>query len=123
MFSPELAALSPTFTSSSGTPTPRLEALCAAMLPRSLSALDGTLSRGPAMLAPPEGATLMLAVVLTLSLLGRLALLDRLSWTSLSSSRIRLLRSSFSVLAASSSLRKCCVSSYLTVAGIMPGLS
>lgn len=97
-----VAALSPTRTSSSGTPTATLVTLCLA-LARPLSKRCADESRGPAMLAPPVGATDADAVVLTLSLRVRLASLSLRSRTIFSSSRIRFFSRSFSLLADSSS--------------------
>lgn len=63
----------------------------------------GALSRGPAMLAPPLGSTLMLAPVLALSLRVWLASLAVRSLTCRSSSMTLFLSSSFSLFAWSSS--------------------
>lgn len=113
---PALAALSPTFTSSSGTPTATLD-----ILPVVLNILTTLSFLGRAILAPVD-AIFTLAVVLALSLRGRvLASLALLSRTIRSSSRIRRFSASFSRFTLSSSCLWNAVSSYRDVAGIMDG--
>lgn len=116
MRKPALAALSPTFTSSSGTPTATLD-----ILPAVLNILTTLSFLGRAILAP-VAAIFTLAVVLALSLRGRvLASLALLSRTIRSSSRMRRFSASFSRFTLSSSCLWKAVSSYRDVAGIIDG--
>lgn len=114
---PAEAALSPTRSSSSGTPTATLPAV----LPAVLIMLVTLSLLGGAMPAPPP-LTLTLAVVLTLSLRGLvLASLALRSRTKRSNSLILLFKASFSRFTVSNSCRWNAVSSYLDVTDIMLG--
>lgn len=114
---PALAALCPTLSSSSGTPTATLPAV----LPAVLSMLVILSPLGGAIPAPPP-VTFTLAVVLTLSLRGLVfASLGLRSRTKRSNSLILLFKASFSRFTVSNSCRWNAVSSYLEVTDIMLG--
>ncbi|TKW50071.1 hypothetical protein CTA1_4650 [Colletotrichum tanaceti] len=120
-FSPKLAALSPTCSSSSGTPTATLLATLIVVRDRSRSPPG---RRAPAMPAPPvvtpTPATVPVAAAAAAAL-PALSLPRLLSRTSFSRSRILCFSASFSLLTFSNSWRCSAVSSYLDVVGMRPG--